>query len=131
MLAPPNRGSSFARTLKKSKVFEWITGDSGNQLGSSWDELEKKLATPANFGIVAGSTRDGRGTNPLILGDDDVVVGVNETRLPGAADFLVVPSIHTTIMNHDKVHRATHTFLKQGHFVSAEARKPIQPSADD
>ncbi len=125
MLAPPSQGSAVARLLKKSKLFEWIGGKSGQELGPVWTELEKNLGVPTEFGVIAGSTAGGKGTNPLIDGDDDLVVGVDETKLAGASDFLVVDSIHTTIMDKDQVQQATLRFLQHGYFVSPEQRQSI------
>ena len=84
-----------------------------------------ELATPAEFGVIAGSTRAGQGTNPLVPGDDDLIVGVEETRLPGASDFLIVAASHTFIMDKDEVRQATLSFLQHGYFISAEQRMPI------
>ena len=128
MLAPPNTGSSVARIIQDNKLFEWMGGTAGQQLGVDWDRLAPQLATPARFGIIAGSTRDGQGSNPWIPGDDDLIVGVAETKLPGARDFLVVNSLHTLVMDQEEVRRATASFLQHGHFVSADKRQPLQPA---
>lgn len=129
MLAPPNNGAAMARLLDDYDIFEWIAGPAGMELGAAWDELSKRLATPQTFGIIAGSTNDGAGMNPLIPGDDDWVVGVDETWLDGADDFLVVPSIHTTIMNNEAVIEAVRCFLRHGRFRPAPLTQPAAASA--
>jgi hypothetical protein len=43
-------------------------------------------------------------------------VSVEETRLDGAADFLLLPAMHAFIMNHAEVQRQTAFFLKHGRF---------------
>ena len=78
------------------------------------------------FGIVAGGRGKGGANNPLLSGDDDFVVTVDETRLPGAADFLVVPVLHTFFMDDPTVRECTLRFLQHGHFVSEDRRQPIQ-----
>lgn len=91
--------------------------------------LKPRLAIPRDFGIIAGSTLGGAGGNPLVDGDDDLIVGVEETKLRGATDFLVVPSTHTLLLAKREVRQATLRFLEHGYFVSADARKPLDADA--
>ena len=55
-----------------------------------------------------------------------MVVTVEETRLPGAADFVIVPAVHTYIMDDSRVHEYTLRFLQHGYFIAPEAREPIE-----
>jgi pimeloyl-ACP methyl ester carboxylesterase len=130
MIGPPNNGSAIARMLENSKLFEIVGGTSAQQLGEAWDELQPKLATPPHFGIIAGSTLRGNGTNPLVPGDDDMMVGVEETKLPGAEDFLTVSSTHTLMLFKGAVREATLRFLQDGYFVSADKKQPITATAE-
>ena len=126
MLAPPNNGTQFAERFQDNKLFRAIWGKSGVELGKQWPELEKRLATPHNdFGIIAGGRGGTSGTNPLLRGDDDFVVSVEETRLPGARDFIVLPALHSLIMDDPKTKEYVLRFLRHGYFVSAEQRQPI------
>ncbi len=126
MLAPPNQGARMAQLLSRSVLFRTTVGKSGVELGPGWDEFQTAMATPAcPFGIIAGGAGNSRGHNPLIAGDDDIIVGVKETRLAGAADFLVLPALHTTIMNDAKVQECTLRFLQTGCFLSEQERSPI------
>ena len=126
MLAPPNKGSAMASLLKKSRTFKLIAGKSGKNLSDDWNFIETKLATPrSEFGIIAGGRGTNRGFNPLLKGDDDLIVSVEETKLAGAADFHVFPSMHTYIMNKKDVQEATARFLAKGFFFSPEKRQPI------
>ena len=52
-----------------------------------------------------------RGWNPLIEGDDDGVVGVDEARLDGAAEMVLVDCIHTFLMESEETIAATVRFL--------------------
>lgn len=113
MLAPPNRGSALARMVSDAGVYEWLLGASAEELASR--EIQALPAPPCPTGIIAGGD-GGDGKNPLLEGDDDGIVRVAETRLEGAADFLLVDSIHTTIMNRADVQRATVRFLREGRF---------------
>jgi hypothetical protein len=86
------------------------------------------LATPQfEFGIISGGKQDGHGYNPLLSGDNDMVVTVEETRLAGARDFLSVPVIHTILMDDAAVQEATVRFLEHGYFIAEGQRQPIEP----
>jgi pimeloyl-ACP methyl ester carboxylesterase len=126
MLAPPNNGSQFAVKFTDNKIFQTIWGASGLQLAKDWKALEKKLATPTQeFGIIAGGRGKDNGSNPILDGDDDFVVSIEETRLPGANDFVVLPVLHSLIMDDPKTREYTLRFLWHGYFVSKEDRTPI------
>ncbi len=114
LIAPPNRGSAVARVLKDIPAYRMIYGEAGQQLTPA--EVSKVPMIEHPFAIVAGGTGDGEGYNPLLPGDDDGTVGLAETRLEGALDFLVVPEIHAVISNHRDTIRATINFLKHGKF---------------
>jgi len=131
MLGPPNRGAQLAEALSGVGLFHAVAGKSGSQLAREWSDLEQDLATPeCEFGILAGG-RGGRGFNPLLEGDNDFVVSVETTRLPGAADFAVLPVIHTLMMDDRTVQEYTLRFIQHGYFVSASARQPIVRAGED
>ena len=131
MLGPPNRGAQIAEALGSVGLFHVVAGASGSQLARGFDQLQENLATPAcEFGILAGGRGEARGYNPLLAGDNDLVVSVETTRLVGAADFAVLPVIHSVMMDDRTVQQYTLNFLKHGYFVSAEARHPITPDED-
>lgn len=126
MLAPPNQGSQFAVKFADNRLFQTIWGTSGLELAKEWDELEKRLATPrGEFGIIAGGRGADDGANPLLRGDDDFVVTIEETRLGGASDFSVLPALHSLIMDDPKVREYTLRFLWHGHFIAKDKRQPI------
>ncbi len=128
MLAPPNNGSKLAERFLENTIFRSLWGVSGIEI-AEMDKLEKNLATPANFGVIAGGRGTDNGNNPLIPGDDDFVVSVAETRLAGARDFLVLPVLHSSIMEHPHVHQCTLRFLEHGYFVAEDQRQPIPNAA--
>lgn len=131
MIGPPNHGSRMAHLLDYCPAFGWIWGSSGRQM-ARWQEIQSDLATPPlEFGIVAGGTGKPRGRNPLLPGDDDLTVSIEETRLAGAHDFIVLPFIHSLFSSPQICHAVLH-FLDHGHFVSESARQPIptQPADD-
>ena len=117
MIGPPNQGSSIAKQLSKTGVFGWVTGAGGLELGPGWDDFEKQLAIPkCPFGIIAGRLPDNLPLNPLVDGQGDFVVSVEETKLPGAADFLEVPRIHSFLMDAPDVQAAVAQFIQTHQF---------------
>jgi pimeloyl-ACP methyl ester carboxylesterase len=127
MLAPPNFQPQLATKLLRTQFASFIAGAAAEQLATGWEELESRLTTPPfEFGVLAGGKGDGRGYNPLIPGDDDGVITVESTRLPGARDFRRLSVLHSFFMNDQKVHELTARFLAHGYFESEETRDPIE-----
>ena len=126
MLAPPNHEAQMATAFGDNVLFKTLTGESGQQLGPKWKELESKLATPNfEFAIIAGGKNNGKGYNPLLKGDNDATISVETAKLAGARDFIVLPIIHSFIMNDARVQKMTLEFLRHGHFVSESKRHPL------
>jgi hypothetical protein len=130
MLGPPNNGAKLAEVvaelLHDNDLARLIVGPSAWQLARQWDEARKFLATPTfEFGILAGGCGDSRGLNPLLTGDDDLIVTVEETRLAGAADFRVVNCRHGRLMDDPAVQQYVVNFLAHGCFTTADERQPI------
>jgi len=125
MLGPPNLGAQLARRFRTNPLFDLVWGASGSQLSDHWEELEPGLATPDfPFGILAGGGNVAF-SNPLVEGEDDLIVSVEETRLPGATDFRRVAVSHTFMPWDEEVMGLTERFLKEGWFESKATREPI------
>ncbi len=128
MLGPPNQGAQMAEALSGVRLFHVVAGASASQLGRDWDQLAAKLVTPAcPFGILAGGRSQEKGYNPWLGQDNDLVVSVESTRLAGAADFAVLPVLHTLMMDDRKVQEYTLRFLQHGYFISQQERHPLGP----
>jgi hypothetical protein len=130
MLGPPNNGARMATLIadlvSDSELARFITGPSAWQLARQWDDTHKLLATPAfEFGVIAGGVGDERGLNPLLPGDDDFIVRVEETRLVGASDFRRVSCRHGRLMRDSEVQQYVLSFLNAGCFTSASEKQPI------
>jgi hypothetical protein len=78
------------------------------------------------FAIIAGGKDNGKGYNPWLAGDNDGTISVETTKLAGAADFTVMPALHTFIMNDTRVQEMTLNFLQYGYFVSKPERHPLE-----
>lgn len=127
MLGPPNQGSQIAVRLRAFAPVAWFTGAPFMQLGRDWEEFEQELALPpCPFGIIAGRMRPLERLHPLLSGPNDVIVTVQETMLPGAADFLEVNVPHAWLMDSRTVQNATLSFLKSGRFSGDKPGAPVQ-----
>jgi triacylglycerol lipase len=117
MIAPPNQGSFMAQRLKDLGVFRWIFGQAGQQLPADNRAFFENLPIPdCEFGIIAGGRGTADGFNPLLEGDDDGTVSVEETKLTGSADFTLVNNTHTLILFDPETVEQTIHFLKNGRF---------------
>ena len=126
MVGAPNNGARMAQMFGGNSIFDRMLGQSGRALARQWTDLHKHLATPqTEFGIIAGGERNESGYNPLLPGDDDFIVSVDETKLPGARDFIVVNGLHALLMSNPEVQVAALRFLEHGYFVSEEKRQPL------
>ena len=120
MLGPPNQGSELARMASRIWGVADTAEGAARDLVVDWQRVAPGLAVPdCPFGIVAGGKGDDAGFSTLLDGDDDAVVRVAETHLPGAEDFLLVPVHHAAMMRDATVQRATREFLAKGRFPAA------------
>lgn len=129
MLGAPNQGSQMARTAARSPVLAGLSTGAARELVLDWPRIAASLTVPpCPFGIVAGGAGDGEGYSTLLDGDDDAVVRVDETRLDGADDFVLIPVRHAFMMADPAVQQATSTFLETGRFPAGEAGVPRPPT---
>ncbi|MFP6611160.1 MAG: hypothetical protein VB835_02530 [Pirellulales bacterium] len=128
MLCPPNHGAHAAERLAPVDVIRFVGGPAFEQLGREWSRFKGSLVVPkCEFAILAGGRSDGEGFNPLIPGDDDMVISVATTKLAAASDFCVVNSAHTLFMDNKIVQQYTLNFLRNGYLVTRESRRPLTP----
>lgn len=117
MLGPPNQGSEVVDALGELAPFEWLNGPAGQELGTGEESVPRALgATDLEVGVIAGR----RSINPMlsmiIPGEDDGKVAVENTRLEGMRDFLVVSVSHPFLMKSPEVIRQAIHFLRSGRF---------------
>ena len=114
MIAPPSQGSAMADALQYVPPVNLLLW---RGLFDATTERVATLPVPdIPFGIVAAG-RGGSGYNPLLRGDDDLLVAVGETRLDGAADWVQVRAPHTVVMNRPETVRAVINFLAHKRFA--------------
>ena len=127
MLGPPNQGSEVVDRLGGCRLFGWLNGPAGRQLGTSSDSLPSRLPAPTSeVGVIAGTHSINWILSAMIPGPDDGKVSVARAKLPGMADFVTVPVSHPFLMRDRKVIDLTLAFLKNGAF---DAVKPTDPEA--
>ncbi|MGL4320118.1 MAG: esterase/lipase family protein, partial [Paracoccaceae bacterium] len=118
MLAPPNAGSEVVDALGGIKVFSWVNGPAGLELGTGEGSVPRALP-PVDFelGVIAGN----RTLNPLmsstIPGPNDGKVSVESTKVTGMSAHLTMPVTHTYMMINPRVIAQTLTFLNTGQFA--------------
>ncbi len=112
MIAPPNQGSELAESVADLPPYHWIGGPSASEIadGPPFAPVSPEI----EVAIIAGGTKGGYGFNPLLSEDNDGVVTVSETRLPGARDHIVVRALHTFITGDPQTIAATLNFLETG-----------------
>lgn len=136
MIGSPNNGAVMADLLqeKLNGIFKPIFGPAGQQLVTDADGFIANLPIPDfEFAVIAGGRGTSDGFNLLIPGDDDGIVSVSSTRLPGAADFLQVnptdvlqiDSTHTYLPTNVNVHAASVRFIQTGSLHPNGSKAPI------
>ncbi len=117
MLGPPNQGSIAVDKLESLVGFDWLNGPAGRQLGKGPGSIPLKLP-PADFevGIIAGTRTIDPITSAVLESPDDGRVSVEDTKLEGMADFVVVKHSHAFMMRMRKPIELTIRFLRTGSF---------------
>jgi len=114
LLGAPVGGSLAARRLARSSIGRIVVG----RALPDW-RVERGVSAAARFeiGMIAGVFRLGVGRflTELPLPNDGVVC-VDETRLPGLRDHLVLPLSHSGMIVSARVARQICSFLESGHF---------------
>lgn len=121
MICPPNNGALRAQEWAEKKVLGKLYRVALPELGeelADWDSLVDHLAVPTcEFGIIAGGRGDDEGWEDDLPGDDDGTLSVDETRLAGARDFLVLPEKHSAMLSDRRAAENALRFLQRGRFA--------------
>ncbi len=117
MLSPPSQGSEIIDAFADTPLLRATLGPSAVRLGTDSTGFASHFG-PLDFrlGIIAGNLSLNPLGSWLIPGPDDGKVGVDRTRIEGAADFLVMSATHTFIMNDPEVAEEVVHFLRDGQF---------------
>ncbi|HSS47020.1 MAG TPA: alpha/beta fold hydrolase [Burkholderiales bacterium] len=113
LMGTPCGGSHAARVLAKSGPGQWL-------LGLSMPVGEMHLAAPAchDLGVIAGDRGLGLGRflAPGLPHPNDGVVTVNETRIAGMKDHIVMRVSHSGMLFSSRAASQVCAFLTNGHF---------------
>ncbi len=102
MLAPPNQAPLLARSLHKHLLYRLLTRGCASKLTDQ--AFYAKLAQPTIHTTIIAGTAGPRGHwSPFGDRPNDGVVTVEETRLGLNTEVILVPSLHTLIMNSPQV----------------------------
>jgi pimeloyl-ACP methyl ester carboxylesterase len=115
LLGSPLQGSRTAQSLARLPFGRALLGGALTQECVDWSPRE--WSGRREVGVIAGSM--GFGVGRLLANLDaehDGTVLVEETRLPGAKDHMVVPASHTGLLISAQVAEQTRHFLERGAF---------------
>lgn len=117
MLGPPNQGSTAVDELQGFPGFDWLNGPAGLQLGKGEGSVPLRLG-PAAFelGVIAGNRTIDPITSSVLENPDDGRVSVEDTKLDGMTDFVVVEHSHAFMMRMRRPIELTIRFLQNGTF---------------
>ena len=114
MIAPPSTGAAISDYLQRFSLFEAVMGKAG--LNTTSEQAVRLTILDVPFAVIAGGKGDNSGYNPLLAGDDDGVVRVEETHLSEEKDFLLVDAIHSFVMNKPETITAVTNFIRNESF---------------
>jgi hypothetical protein len=123
MIAPPNGGASMADWMDRrtGPVFPLLFGRSARLMrtgGAGICEALGPLPEQTSLGIIAGGTGRQAGFNPLLGRDNDRVVAVEEAKLDGMSDFLLLPIAHGPLLFASETARQCDHFLRRAKFAA-------------
>lgn len=129
MLGTPNQGAELADITHQYWILRTAAGPGARQLGTRPNGLIPKLPLPkCEFAVIAGSSGTPAGWNPLIPGDDDGTVTVESTKLPGAADFVTVRTLHSRLLWDEESRLHCVNFIRDGRLRLDAEPQPIPPA---
>ena len=119
MLGPPNQGSIAVDSFIGIPGFDWINGPAGKQLGKGEQSVPLALG-PAEFelGVIAGDRSIDPVTSAVLDNPDDGRVSVEDTKLEGMTDFVVVSHSHAFMMRMRLPVELAIRFLRTGAFTT-------------
>ena len=112
MLASPSRPPRLAPWAKHNPIYKYLTSDCGQRVTNA--EFYKNLPTPNIPTTIIAGTGGPRGKwFPLGQEANDSVLTVQETQLGPENAVILVPSVHTFIMNSREVFQHVDNILRQ------------------
>ena len=117
MLGPPNQGSEVVDRIGCWPVFRAINGPAGSELGTGPNSTPNQLGkVDFELGVIAGNCSINWINSLMIDGCDDGKVSIENTRVEGMKEQVVVPVTHPYLMKRKVSIRLTRQFLKHRTF---------------
>ena len=119
MLGTPNGGSAIADRLRHLGPYRAWFGPAGQQLVTARDAVLDAILPPVDYpvGVIAGD----RSIDPMgaafLQRPHDGRVSVENTRLDGMTDHIVVSTTHPWLVRNDQAIAQTVAFLRDGRFT--------------
>lgn len=116
MLGTPNRGATMASWFRPLARAAYTA--TANDLLPERARLVGAIPAAVQFGVIAGGKGTSIGFNPLLAGDDDGVVKVEETQAQNMDGFYRIPVTHMEMAQDSRVIAAVRRFLATGRFAA-------------
>jgi pimeloyl-ACP methyl ester carboxylesterase len=118
MLGTPNSGSEIADRLKNFGAYRAFFGPAGQQLGTQRSALDHAMLPPVDYpvGIIAGNRSIDPVAGTMLPKPHDGRVSVENTRLDGMADHIVMETSHPWLVRNGPAIEQTIVFLRDGEF---------------
>ena len=114
LIGSPYADSAAAQGLAR---FAWGRGVLGHSIKDWLRQPRPRVPDGVELGVIAGDASFGLGRMLVNLpAPNDGVVMLDETRVPGATDSIVLHTSHSAMLVSPAVARAACTFLKNGSF---------------
>ena len=120
MLGTPNGGSEIADRLKDFLPYRTWFGPAGQQLGTVRDATLGVILPPVDYpvGVIAGNRSVYPVSSVFLPKPHDGRVSVENTKLEGMADHIVIDASHPWLPRNGVAIEQTIAFLKSGRFSS-------------
>ena len=123
MLGTPNGGSEVADLLFRLRpvggIFKHICGPVSRELTVAHQSTQNAVVDYP-LGVVAGISQLDSLTAVIIKGDNDGMVAIEKTKLPGMADHVIVNGMHSFLPeNKGVIGQAVH-FIRHGRFMAVQ-----------
>ncbi|UPK01737.1 alpha/beta fold hydrolase [Bradyrhizobium sp. 170] len=120
MLGTPNCGSEIADLLRHFKPYRAFFGPAGQQLGTQRSAVDDAMLPPVDYpvGIIAGNRSIDPVAGTMLPKPHDGRVSVENTKLNGMADHVVVGASHPWLVRNSVAIGQTISFLQDGKFGS-------------
>lgn len=119
MMGTPNKGSEMANFAANHKfltrAFNFIFGPAGHQLRTDYKHFDNETIDYP-LGIIASNISLNPIANRVFGGSNDSLVSVENTKLEGMKDHIIVPSTHILMPYDPRIITQVSTFLNHGNF---------------